>query len=409
MDVQLRRLRDEDDYGVWVRVFERALHEDFKDEARKAFRHIVPLDRAYAAEVDGTIVGTASDFPLTYRLHGGAELPIAAVTGVSVAATHRRRGILRQMMDRQLHDAHERGEALAALGASESSIYGRFGYGEVERYDDVVIERAFATLTFDDPREGSFRFVSKEDAPAVLPGVFAAVTADRPGEYTRTDTYWAAHLADPSAWHEGSGEAQHVVYDGPDGEQGYATYRVKNDWVDGGLPANALKVEEVFASSPGALRQLLRWLFEIDLVRTIRMYESTADRLTPWILQEPRRATSPSTHDHTWLRIVDLPRVLGAREYLTDGTWTFAVTDAVLEHNRGTWRLEVVDGEGVVERVDGEGDAVIDIADLASLLMGHVRMTTLVAAARASAAVDVAAMVDRMFSVARPGYAFTSF
>src|SRR5262245_61193592 len=60
----------------------------------------------------------------------GAVVPVAGVTLVSVLPTHRRRGILRSMMRRQLSDIAERGESLAALWASESMLYGRYGYGK---------------------------------------------------------------------------------------------------------------------------------------------------------------------------------------------------------------------------------------------------------------------------------------
>ena len=60
---------------------------------------------------------------------GGARVPIAAVTTVTVHPTHRRRGVLRRMMDEQLDDVARRGEPLAVLTASEASIYERFGYG----------------------------------------------------------------------------------------------------------------------------------------------------------------------------------------------------------------------------------------------------------------------------------------
>ena len=59
----------------------------------------------------------------------GGSLPCAGVTAVGVQPTHRRRGVLRSMMDAQLRDVHERGEPIAALWASEETIYGRFGYG----------------------------------------------------------------------------------------------------------------------------------------------------------------------------------------------------------------------------------------------------------------------------------------
>ncbi|MBI4307022.1 MAG: GNAT family N-acetyltransferase, partial [Chloroflexi bacterium] len=87
------------------------------------------FDRSLAAFDDGQIVGTATAFSYAMAVPGGATPPTAGVTMVTVLSTHRRRGILPEMMRRQLSDIRERGEPLAALWASESIIYGRFGYG----------------------------------------------------------------------------------------------------------------------------------------------------------------------------------------------------------------------------------------------------------------------------------------
>ena len=100
----------------------------------------------HAAFEDGEIVGGAGAFPFSLSVPGGA-LPCAGVTIVGVYPTHRRRGVLRSMMEAQLRDVHERGEPIAALWASEETIYGRFGYGiaswcgEVTDPEGVVVVR----------------------------------------------------------------------------------------------------------------------------------------------------------------------------------------------------------------------------------------------------------------------------
>ena len=72
--------------------------------------------------LDGDVpVGTAGTYDIRMRVPGG-ELPIAGVTLVGVHASHRRRGILTQMMRRQLDDAYERGEPIAVLWASPPPV-----------------------------------------------------------------------------------------------------------------------------------------------------------------------------------------------------------------------------------------------------------------------------------------------
>lgn len=407
MDVTLRTLQGDEDYSRWVKVFSRALHEEFKEDGEKAFRHLVPDDRAYAAEVDGEIIGTACDFPLTYRLPGGELLPIAAVSGVSVLPTHRRRGVLRQMMTRQLHDARDRGEALAALGASESAIYGRFGYGPVEAFDRVAIETRFADLRHEDPREGTFRFVEGDHAKAELDRIFHRATADHPGEYQRSDAYWAAHLADPEAWRDG-GVRQNVTYRSPSGGEGYVSYRIKEKW-EAGLPANTLAVEESWGTDPQVARQLWRFVLEVDLVRTVTAWVPKRANPLPWMLRDPRRVRVESATDHTWLRIVDLPRVLSSRRYDRDGRLVLEVTDDVLEANAGRWSLEVEDGSGTIEATTAKADLRIDIADLASLLMGNVTVALLTATARADAEPEAARRTDELFGLQVVPWAYTGY
>ena len=90
------------------------------------------------------------------------------VTWVAVSATARRRGALRAMMDRLLHDARERGVPVLGLGASESSIYRRFGYGVASHIGKAEIDTAHAALRvpFEDP--GRVRFHPLEDADAAV-------------------------------------------------------------------------------------------------------------------------------------------------------------------------------------------------------------------------------------------------
>src|SRR2546423_3031714 len=81
------------------------------------------LERMLAAFDGDQIVGGAGAFALRMTVPGGAALPTAGVTVVGVLPTHRRRGILRSMMRAQMDTLHERGEPLAALWASEETIY----------------------------------------------------------------------------------------------------------------------------------------------------------------------------------------------------------------------------------------------------------------------------------------------
>jgi len=86
-------------------------------------------ERSLVAEDAGSIVGHTNALTRDLAVPGGV-VPAAHVTGVGVAPTHRRRGLLRAMMQRQLGEVAEAGrEPIAVLWASETTIYPRFGYG----------------------------------------------------------------------------------------------------------------------------------------------------------------------------------------------------------------------------------------------------------------------------------------
>ncbi|MEO7262091.1 MAG: GNAT family N-acetyltransferase, partial [Jatrophihabitantaceae bacterium] len=83
-------------------------------------------DRVFGGYAEGRCVATLRTFPTTLTIPSGtadcAELPIDALTQVTVAATHRRQGLLTQMLTQSLQDAKDRGEVASLLRAAEWPI-----------------------------------------------------------------------------------------------------------------------------------------------------------------------------------------------------------------------------------------------------------------------------------------------
>jgi predicted N-acetyltransferase YhbS len=140
--------------------------EDFARESKS-----LPRDRLIAAFDDGSPVGLAGAYDFELTIPGGA-LAAPGVTWVGVLPTHRRRGILRELMRRQLNDVHERGEALAILWASEAAIYGRFGYGLAAPSAGIEADRARFGLRDDPGPRAVVRLLEREHAFQVFPGVY---------------------------------------------------------------------------------------------------------------------------------------------------------------------------------------------------------------------------------------------
>jgi predicted acetyltransferase len=148
------------------------------------------LNRTRVAFDDGSIVGVSRAYSFEMTLPGGAIVPAAAVSWVGVLPTHRRRGVLTQMM-RALHDdARERGEPAAILTASESGIYGRFGYGVATWRLGITVERAHAAFALPVDDAGRVRLGARDEAEKILPSVYDDVRRGRAGMVTRPDHWW---------------------------------------------------------------------------------------------------------------------------------------------------------------------------------------------------------------------------
>src|SRR5215217_3140176 len=89
---------------------------------------VAELDRSLGLLDGNRFAATAGIYSFEMAVPGGV-VPTAGITWITVAPTHRRRGLLTAIMRRQLDEVHAAGrEPVAALWAAESSIYGRFGY-----------------------------------------------------------------------------------------------------------------------------------------------------------------------------------------------------------------------------------------------------------------------------------------
>src|SRR5207253_22438 len=195
---------------------------------------------------DDAIVGGAGAFPFELSVPGGS-LPCAGVTGVGVHPTHRRRGVLRAMMDTQLRDIHERGEPIAALFASEETIYGRFGYGIASWAGDLRVPHEWDAFAEPFEPAGATRFVTQEEARELFPPIYEAVRRQRPGMLSRSDAWWELRTVYlPES--ESAAPLRFVVVE-VDGEpQAYGIYRTQFSF-DGGSASSRLLVREAFCPS----------------------------------------------------------------------------------------------------------------------------------------------------------------
>jgi len=374
----------------------------FADEPREEdfdrFTRTLVRDRFWAAYDGDDPVGTAADFPFTLTVPGG-ELAAGGVTWVAVLPSHRRQGILTQMMRRELEDLHERGEALAVLWASEAAIYGRFGYGLAAPHFEMDADRARFALRDDPGPRGKVRIVSLEDAVDPCMQVYNRVRPAIPGFTARDRTWWEEYrLSDPEHWRRGGSPKYAAIVELDGKPAAYAIYRIKQEWRQG-FSHSSLRVVEALAANPTAERDLWRFVFGIDLIAHV---SSRLDPASPlFLMVVDARALNLRASEGLWLRIVEIEGALRGRSYASDGDVVLEVRDGFCPWNAGRWRV----GAGGVERTDVDADLELDVADLASVYLGAFTFSRLAAAERVRELNNGAlARADELFRTPRPPY-----
>lgn len=381
MEYEIRPVSEER-FGDFVRAAETAFGEDFSEDSVRRVRSLTELDRTVTAFDGEEIVGTNSSYRFDMTVPGG-ELPTAGVTIVGVVPTHRRRGILRAMMSYQLEDVHRRGEPLAILWASESNIYQRFGYGTAARMAYINVLKERAAFLDPGPAVGRVKLLSTDEALRVIPVVYDRVRSETPGMYRRSDVWWKEHsLYDNKEIRNGASPLQRAVWSHEGKAQAYATYRVKSDWDDdAGAPSGYVRVSELIATTPVALREMWRYIFGIDLVVRIKAFAQPMDDPLFFMMAEPRRLQS-QLEDGLWLRVVDVRSALEGRSYAEDGEVSFALHDDFCPWNEGRYTLEVKSGEARLSEAAGQVDLELGARDLAAGYLGGTPFTALRGAGR---------------------------
>jgi predicted acetyltransferase len=366
---EVRTCADQDEYTRAIGAIGQYFNPPPSEEFLERWARTLPHERMHAALENGAIVGGTGAFPFELSVPGGS-LPCAGVTAVGVQPTHRRRGVLRAMMDTQLRDIHERGEPIAALWASEETIYGRFGYGIAAWAGELKVPHEWDT--FAEPLEwsGTTRFVTPEEARELFPPVYDAVRRERPGMTSRNAAWWEErHLRVDDD--EKDAPRRFVVLE-LDGEpQGYAIYRTQFSF-EGGSSSSRLVVREALGSTPRAMAAIWRFLLDVDWMGSVETSLAPPDHPLFLLLATPRRARY-RMGDGLWLRVVDVPAALSGRTYGDSAPLVLEVRDAVCEWNDGHWRL---DG-GRCERTDEEPDLALDVSTLGSAYLGAVSFAQL--------------------------------
>ncbi|MEH0470259.1 GNAT family N-acetyltransferase [Streptomyces sp. B21-097] len=348
-------------------------------EERELFRELTPYERSLGVWDGDACVGTAGAYDFRLTVPGGASVPTAGVTMVSVSATHRRRGMLTSMMRRLLDDVRAWGEPLAALTASEPAIYGRFGYAGAAFGLNAEIDTGRVLLSVPAGTEDvRVRYADPGAELAVCEGVYARTVPGRPGMLARRPGWERLGLLDPESERGGASPLQCVLAE-RDGEvTGYARFRVLPRWTDGGHDGQ-VQLQDLTGVDALSEAALWRFLFGIDLTASLRLRGRPVDEAWQHLVSDFRRCEL-RLRDSLYVRLVDVGAALGARTYQAPVDVVLDVEDAFCPWNTGRWRLSG-DAKGAVCAPTADSpDLALSVRELGASYLGGVSLASLAAA-----------------------------
>jgi predicted acetyltransferase len=384
---QIRPVRH-DELPAFRVVDQHAFNEGSRSEAGVANWHArAELDRTLAAFDGDTMVGVTGIYSFQMRVPG----TMAAVAGVSLVAvlpSHRRRGVLTGLMRRQLADIQDRGEAVAALFASETPIYGRYGYGPASWQAAYTLYGGEGRMAATAPADPGLRLRIAEplSVRAELAKVYELALAERPGMYARSEPWWDRLIGnlDPDAARERPMRC--LLAEDDSGPRGYALYTTRSRWdQQTGLPDGVLEVHEAVTSDPAAEALLWADLFSRDLTNEFHARLRPTDDPLLYLLADPRRLR-PLVIDGLWVRLVDVGAAMAQRHYACPVDVVIEVTDDLCPQNAGRWRLTAAAAaapagfRATCERTTDPADVLLPVSSLGAAYLGGTRLGALAGA-----------------------------
>ena len=395
---EVRTITDEE-VPAYIEARAIGFHHHAAPGEAEFLRPTLELDRTHAAFDGPDVVGTARSFAAELTVPGGAAVPVGAITNVTVTATHRRRGLLTEMMRQQLEVIAGRGEPAAILIASEAPIYGRFGFGPATEHARIEVDDARFTAP---PEPGGTHLCSPEEARKEMPAIYERFRRSQPGAIDRSDWWWDVNLGILSRPNPPKPDGQEfaVLRRGAAGiADGYARYRIKERW-EHRAAASTIELDELIAASDEAYAALWRYCTSVDWIRRVAGDDRPVVEPLPSLVHDRRAVRQQFRSDFLWARLLDVPRALGARSYGPG-------EPLVIGYGEGTVAL---DPRGQCAATTMPPDLTVDIADLGAAWLGGTPLWPAAAAGRVTehrpGAVE---RFDRLFFTAQPPWCNTWF
>lgn len=349
-------------------------------------------------------VATFAHFDKT--LNAGHDLlPLRMITDVTTSPAHRRRGLVRRLMEDNLADAAEQGIPVAALTVSEATIYGRWGFGAATFAQKVEVDTGprFAMRAFDDP--GRVELIEPPESWPIIKDVFDRFHATTRGSVDWPQFYEVIHTGAfdfdggaPSPLLRGA-----VHLDGDGVVDGVVLYKA-----EGKGDERKITVTEMMALTPSAGLALWAFLGSIDMATKVTFGLAHPDDPLRWALTDINAVRYTALGEFLWVRILDVEAALSARPWAADGQVVLEVED-VQGFAAGRFRIVATGTHATVTRTDDEAEVTVSAETLGSLYLGGAHASAMTRAGRLHGTDDALARFAAMTDLAEPPYNLTGF
>lgn len=395
----------------WQAVYEnqaRAYGVSMEPGDVEAWKRRVNLDDILVAEDVSDpqhpfIVGTSLYYRLRLTVPGGATLDAGWLAMIAVAPTHQRKGIWQRLSIQGFGILQERGCPILCGVPTQPAIYEILGAGVASYARTLNIEPRFTDLR-DKPARNRAREVGAPEAARHLPELYERWCAITPGALSRDSAWWADFLEDRATQRENGSALNFIMH--PDG---FLAYRVVGASPHAyRRPFGTMVVQDFCPVTDAAHTELLAALLGSKMFDNIIIEVPVDDPLTLKV-KDPIAAKTTGVCDFLWMRIMDVPEVLGAREYAADADVVLEVTDP-LNVAGGRFLLQTRDGVGKCTPHDGPADVQLGLGELGTIFMGAHRVAELRRANRiAELRPGALRELDAVFGTERVPYCGTLF
>ncbi|MGD0254247.1 MAG: GNAT family N-acetyltransferase [Acidimicrobiales bacterium] len=379
MELQVRTI-DASEIGDWVACMGVGFLRPRAEGFAEYFLGEIDLDRTWGAFDSGRVVGTLRSFATRLTVPGPAEQDASAITNVTVVPTHRRQGLMRDMVIADLDSSIERGESLGILIASEYPIYGRFGYGAAIESATYTVDAR--TARFRQSETGRIELVDRDTMRKEAPALYERLRIRRPGSIERDDRLWDRILHEEEVPGAEPPKGYCALYRSESGEiDGYLLYQAEPKWDGMGRAQGTLTVDELVSVTPAAYRRLWQFCCGVDLVTTVQAADRPVEEPLAWLLYDGRAVHQSARFDFVWVRILDVCAALSARRYLMEGRVVIEVKDE-LGFATGRYELEGGPDGASCARTSEPAELSLAVDTLGSLYMGGMSLRSLAEAGR---------------------------